>query len=288
MNSQRPYEQILGDAVRVLTEAARHTSTWTDPDGQQRNQQADWAEFVTLALAGAAANLGSIEQALAGRPGSWEADHVRQLLVATVGEDERYLSEHRTEPLTITVAVDNLLTDLGYWQLYEQAEAELQRREDAIGVPRASGVPDTAEFEAAWAQLPEPTREQEGAQDEIDRLRERLERLREQDWANYGEMFTRYAVAAAKVRFPNLAMPVQVEVHLDWRSEDSGDPPCGPAYEIWERARELTPLPGSGIPPKDYPGDIAQHERAAGRDPLTRLTSDQDLGQPDRDGGDRA
>lgn len=37
----------------------------------------DWAEFVTLAVAGAVANVGSVEKALQGRPGSWEADSER-------------------------------------------------------------------------------------------------------------------------------------------------------------------------------------------------------------------
>jgi hypothetical protein len=47
----------------------------------------DWAEFVTLALAGAAANIGGNEQILACRPGSWEAERVRQTLQSTVGVD---------------------------------------------------------------------------------------------------------------------------------------------------------------------------------------------------------
>lgn len=80
----RTYEQLLAAAVEVLTAAARRPG--------------DWAEFVTLALAGAAANVGGVETALAGRPGSWEADGVRNLLYATVGHDEHDLQRHRTEP----------------------------------------------------------------------------------------------------------------------------------------------------------------------------------------------
>ncbi len=55
-------EQSLVDAVTVLTAAARTGS--------------DFAEFLTHAVAGTAANLGGIEELLAGRPGSWEAHYV--------------------------------------------------------------------------------------------------------------------------------------------------------------------------------------------------------------------
>src|SRR5207245_583386 len=77
---QRRYEELLADAGRVLTEAASRATTRTDRNGREHRQPADFAEFVTHAVAGAAANIGGVEQILAGRPGSWEADHVRQML----------------------------------------------------------------------------------------------------------------------------------------------------------------------------------------------------------------
>jgi hypothetical protein len=81
----------------------------------------DWAEFVTLALAGAAANIGHVEAVLGGRPGSWEAEGVRQLLISTVGDDGRQLLRHRTEPLVIDLYVDEVLLDAGAWTAYDQA-----------------------------------------------------------------------------------------------------------------------------------------------------------------------
>jgi hypothetical protein len=42
-------------------------------------------------LATAAAELGSTAALTAGRPGSWEADLVQQLVRGTVGEDDDYL-----------------------------------------------------------------------------------------------------------------------------------------------------------------------------------------------------
>ncbi|WP_138944967.1 hypothetical protein [Plantibacter sp. M259] len=108
---------MLNDAVAALTEAGR----WRRPRLQQtptgkvephptETDPADWAEFVTLALAGAAANLGAIDEALAGRPGSWEAAKMAELLEATVGPDQAELWQHRTEPLQLVVDVDDLLS----------------------------------------------------------------------------------------------------------------------------------------------------------------------------------
>lgn len=67
-------------------------------------------------------------------------------------------------------------------------------------------------------------------------------------------------------------------MQLDWQGGNlgAGDEWDGPAYRLWERARMATPLPHSGIAPKDYPpGGIAEADRAAGRTPLARLQNDE-------------
>jgi hypothetical protein len=290
MSEQRSHEQLLAEAVRVLTEAARRTITWTDRDGYRHERRADFAEFVTLAVAGAAANLGGIEEALAGRPGSWEADSVRAMLHATVGYDEAHLVEHRTEPLVIPVAVDDLLTDLDVWALYERAGDELDRRENAIWNSAEDAHPvwvDGVETDPIQS-LPA---EQQAVLDELDRLRAALEAQRRRDWAAYGEAFTANVLGAVAELLPGLPVPVQVEVRLDWQPDELQEvPPWGPAVAVWERARELTPLPGSGIPLKDYPLDtsLPEIERAAGRDPLSRLQREARLGERDAAGGERA
>ncbi|MER7694897.1 hypothetical protein [Streptomyces sp. NPDC097610] len=111
------YREKLLEASGVLTAAARlvrprlqrtDDGDWID-DLMGATDQADWAELVTLALAGAAANFGGVEAILAGRSGSWEAEGIRQLLHSTVGPAENALWEHRTEPLEITLHVDELL-----------------------------------------------------------------------------------------------------------------------------------------------------------------------------------
>ncbi|MFG1913022.1 hypothetical protein [Kribbella sp. NPDC048928] len=149
---QRDGGEVMADAVRVLTEAARRRrpvyrpaeggGVEQDPDA---TEPADWAEFVAQALVAAAANVGGIETALSGRSGSWEADHVRQLVLGTVGAEEEYLWEHRTEPLTITVYVDDILTDrTDAGSEYLDAEDEIERRRDAADEAARAAFDDSA------------------------------------------------------------------------------------------------------------------------------------------------
>ena len=142
----RPYTEVLYDAIAALTEAANLTNQpvrqnssgeW-EPDPDPRAAlPIDWAEFVTQALAGAAANIGSTEQILAGRPGSWEAERVRQTLQSTVGADDEYLLQHRTEPVVIDLWVDSILRDINdsTYDDYRDAELELASRAEAIPDP---------------------------------------------------------------------------------------------------------------------------------------------------------
>jgi transcriptional regulator with XRE-family HTH domain len=142
----RPYNEVLYDAVTALTEAAHLTNQpmrqnssgkW-EPDPDPRAAlPIDWAEFVTHALAGAAANIGGTEQILAGRPGSWEAERVRETLQSTVGVDDEDLLQHRTEPVTIDLWVESILRDRNdtSYDDYRDAELELASREEAIPEP---------------------------------------------------------------------------------------------------------------------------------------------------------
>jgi hypothetical protein len=261
---QRDYDQVLADAVAVLTEAARRTTTRGRGTSSEQQDQADFADFLATALAGAAANLGGIEALLAGRPGSWEADYVRQLLVGTVGDDERLLWGHRTDPLVIRVHADDILNDLGYWTLFDEAADELDRRDDAICARH-----DTYECVEDYGP------DDQAAIEEIEQLRDALDRQWQQDRAAYGQAFAGHARQAARELFPGLQVPVEVIVETGWQNnlgpaEAEWD---GPEWRIWETARQNTPLPGSGIPLRDYPLtlDVAQVERDAGRTPLARL-----------------
>lgn len=141
----RPYGEILGDAIAALTEATRLTNQpmrqngsggWEPNPDPRAALPVDWAEFVTLALAGAAANAGGIEAVLAGRPGSWEAERVRQTLQSTAF-DEKDLLRHRTEPIIVDLWVEAILayTEDTTEDDYQAAEMILLDRQQAVLIP---------------------------------------------------------------------------------------------------------------------------------------------------------
>lgn len=140
----RPYDEVLHDAISVLTEASRLTNQpmrqsssgqWeADPDPRAA-LPIDWAAFVTEALAGAAANTGGIDTILSGRPGSWESSVVGDALRAAVGHDEWDLWRHRTDPVNVVLNPDRILFDNDASDWFDEtdaAEREIQRRETAI------------------------------------------------------------------------------------------------------------------------------------------------------------
>lgn len=264
MATERPRTpaQLLDATITALTEAAR-TGT-------------DWAEFVTLALAGATANIGSVEKILQTRPGSWEAAGIRDLIHSTVGYEDNDLCRHRTTPVRVVVNIDNLLTDFGLWQLYDKAQSELIQRQEAIWTDEPQPAEDAQGTAQTGTELPVTAAEQENALGEIDELMDRLERQRVQDWTAYAEAFTANVTAHATQL--GLLVPVTTSTHLDWRGNDpdsgDGNDETTIEYRLWAVARDSTPLPGSGLKPGDYadPYAIPEVETAAGRDPLTRLT----------------
>lgn len=141
---QRPYGSVLSDAIRVLTEAARLRRPATrvtetgkvEPD-PYRTELGDFPEFVTLALAGAVANVGGVYHVLAGRPGSWEAAGVESLLDSTVGVDGEDLWRHRTEPIRFTAHVPAVIAqfadeDTSFFTLEDELDRQEQAEQDEI------------------------------------------------------------------------------------------------------------------------------------------------------------
>ena len=61
-------------------------------------EEHDFSGWLAQILATAAAELGSTAALTAGRPGSWEADLVQQLVRGTVGWDDDYLADYAKEP----------------------------------------------------------------------------------------------------------------------------------------------------------------------------------------------
>jgi hypothetical protein len=248
------YEQLLIDAVTALTAAARLTCTERRPDSTAASRPCDWAEFVTLALAGAAANIGSIDTVLAGRPGSWEADAVRSLLTATVGAgpDEQQLLTHRTDPVVVSINVDDMMVDLGAWQAYDDACDALQRRYDDLGLPDVRRTSGSAH--EVLASLATATPEQEHGCQQIAELQDRLEQQRQQDWVAYGAALATH-IQAQVTQIEGLRVPVvvHVEVDPDPASSQTGTWGSGVGESLPERllnaAVEATPLPGHGRTP---------------------------------------
>lgn len=249
-----PYRAVLDDAVRVLTEAARLTNqparqkphgSW-EPDPNADAVAIDWAAFVTDALAGAAANTGGITAILAGRPGSWEAAVVRDVLNAAVGHDEWGLWRHRTEPVTVVLNHERILFDHNTSNDYEEMDAaagEITRRENAIRPGHVySGEADPHSIQ--WAidlgyevraghPPPPPTREEleatisaaqanptplspdeQAEEDALEALGVRRDRLAQQhraELAAYGERLA----DAVRTQLAALQLPVPVTVTVD-------------------------------------------------------------------------
>ena len=61
-------------------------------------EEHDFGGWLARVLATAAAELGSTAALTAGRPGSWEADLIQQLVRGTVGWDDDYLVAYAKEP----------------------------------------------------------------------------------------------------------------------------------------------------------------------------------------------
>ncbi|MCL6550192.1 MAG: hypothetical protein K6T37_04135 [Acidothermus cellulolyticus] len=230
-------DELLAAAIRSLTGAARLSWPGADQDGRIAHRPLDVAEFVAQAVCGAAANVGGIETFLAGRPGPWEADAVRRLPVGTVGEDEKYLPEHRTEPLVVTVYIDEILNDCDVWTAYEQAHEQVEQR-----------IIDEGLLHDDVGDL---TPEREQRYDELANLEQQLEEQRQADWAAYWEA-VKTNVQAAASRVDGLRVPVEVVVDLASFRPDSerGDAwRCDLAEQLLDDAIAATPLPGDGRPP---------------------------------------
>ncbi|WP_143448410.1 hypothetical protein [Kineosporia sp. A_224] len=110
---QQAWLDLHAQAVQTLTLACRLRFPQVHSDGTAAaTAPIDLADFLASVLAAVAANVGSIDRLTAGRPGSWESDLVAQLVTRTVGRDETWLYEHRTEPVTVQLNVLDLAWDL--------------------------------------------------------------------------------------------------------------------------------------------------------------------------------
>lgn len=195
----------MAEAIAALTAAARQERTIGAGTSNEHTESVDFAEIACHVLASVAANVGGVETLLAGRPGSWEADLVRQVVTSTVGHDESELWRWRTEP--VRVAVDDaelLATEMGLDALLADEIEPLERRSAELREALEREFLTSEEREAAE----ELRREWQddglkGADDPITRLQE--------IWETLGEMHDAALARAHKAAHPMLAELVQVD-----------------------------------------------------------------------------
>lgn len=97
----------VSDAIAALTAAARGTRTIGWGTWNEHEEPADFGEIACHVLTAVAANLGGVEDLLAGRPGSWEADYVRQIVHSTAGDDPEELLQWRTDEAPTPSSLDD-------------------------------------------------------------------------------------------------------------------------------------------------------------------------------------
>ena len=90
--------EIAGHQIRRLHQAAHDAILAAVRD---RARLRGWLAGV---LATVAADLGSTDALTAGRPGSWEAEHVRGLVNGTVGWDDEFLADLQEAPVICIAA----------------------------------------------------------------------------------------------------------------------------------------------------------------------------------------
>lgn len=222
----------------------------------------DGGEFITHLLATVAANLGSSSAVTMSRPGSWEADGVKNLLASTVGWDDEFLMTFRTDPVELVVDV---LYEVDDFEMWETFEASIQHIGQAMFGDRWSigrGNLTIAELER------------------IDAVDELLSDLEERDREDYKARFTdtvhaefERRRAADPGKFPeHLTVAVRFADHSTSSSELTDGWSGGLASELYVHARTNTPLPGSDtVPDFTTAGGNAASLLAAGHWPHLRI-----------------
>ncbi|MBS5253670.1 MAG: hypothetical protein E7G49_01375 [Cutibacterium granulosum] len=121
----------IAQAITALTDAARQRRVIGAGTPSEHTEPDDFAGIACHVLTAVAANIGSVDELLAGRPRSWEAALIRQVVERTAGTDDRDLVAWRTEPVRLALDVEAVFDDFGLYQLYEEAAGVVGRRDDA-------------------------------------------------------------------------------------------------------------------------------------------------------------
>lgn len=93
---------------------------------------ADFAEVACHVITAVAANRGSVEALLETRSGSWEADCIRNIVIASAGVDEEVLHAYRTKPISIDLHSEGLADEIGLTTQMEMAIQSLEQQADSL------------------------------------------------------------------------------------------------------------------------------------------------------------
>lgn len=259
MNARRPDAR---DAEAQRSEYQRLFTAAADAlEAAIRTRITDGGETATCLLATVAANLGGSHLVTAGRPGSWEAHQVIELLAATVGADDEYLLAYRTRAIEVVECLDLVEADAGLADLYDEVLGWIDRYEHTTTV----ATDDAAAADASLTRL-----------DHAERL---LDQLRATDHQAYRDAFEQHVRAAADklVRTRGLSPDLPVTVRwVDWEHHNQAtgeqDTWGSVEHQLWEHARTRTPLPGLvDDPPTQGAGELIAQLGAAGRLPHQRI-----------------
>lgn len=218
MTGKQTLDDLRTAAIKIVTSAARLRTANGD--------QYDVAELIANIVSSAAANLGGPEVLLARRPGSWEADYLRQLIEGTIGYDPLDWHKYRTEPIRVTLNVAELfeLSDLHPGLLGFDAAA------DAI-------------CNEVWSELGQGP----ASDSRVDELLEHLERRYTEAYRAYGDRFDETVrLVAEGMKLPMIEVELDVDPQSSWWDElavHNPDPWDDPVVdELWQLAHSAVAL----------------------------------------------
>lgn len=267
-----PEPDLVAQAVQALTAAARRTRTRGAGTPAEAVEPVDFGEIACRVLTAVAANVGGVEALLAGRPGSWEAEHVRRIVHSTAGDNDENLLAWRTEPIHLVVDVEDVWWDFGLHAMHEAELEAAEQRARTIDF-HVNGDTDThwVASEQEQAHLASETgrpADSWTAEDleTAERIAETIDTLAEQDKTAYFEAYQR----TVREMLAELGVTAPVEVVRDDQPQTLvGDPVTA---RLHETARARTPLPMTGEAPDCSEGTPADALRRIGLTYTQRAT----------------
>lgn len=288
-------------AISALTEAARQTRIIGQGTAHESTERVDFGEIVCQVVTSVAANLGGTENLLAGRPGSWEASFVRQIIQSTAGEDPEELLSYRTEPVRLSIDALDAFEHFGIDELYEEAiqaisDSEVSTRDTLFEALATDS--ERARLNELIEMMPEPLLAAESERGEalenmqerfsiIDEIEQRaidegnplaaaltaarndgeaLEKLYAQDQASYSSAFLATLHQALSARHLSCGIEVIEPVNDQFEGESLRE-------QLEEYARVFTPLPMTGEIPDWTEGKPADALRRSGLTYAARVQS---------------